>query len=392
MAKYQVLENEQITASTLLITLKLVEGSPMLFQAGQYAAINGYKGNRPMPIRCFSIVSSPIEDEILQFSMRVRGKFTHAVAKIQKGEMVHVQGPYGGFVLGANQHKNVVMMAGGIGITPFISMIRYATTKRSDTKMTLLYSVANQDDVPFLNELRDAEKDNPSFNLTVVVGEGPTDKLKGVKLASGRLDNSILEHATGPRYGDVSTVYYICGPPPFMKAMVSMLKSRGVSKNRLVTEAFSQGKNRQVGKVRDWPFSMYVLTALGLSTSLIAVMTSDLMKIIPKNITTDKNKQLKTEEKNNIRTNDLDALINELPGYNSTTPKSDAVNQALAEAAAIEAANAAITGQSYTPSSGSSSTSTSNPTTSGSSSPAAPQVTAPTPTCTTTQSGVTTCM
>lgn len=393
MPLYEVANNQKITPSTLLITLKNIEGRSFLFEPGQYAAINGFRGKRPMPIRCFSIVSSPTENELLQFSMRIRGKFTHALANLKPGERVHVQGPYGGFVLGQNQHKKIVMLAGGIGITPFISMIRYAALLQTDTPMQLLYSVASQDDVPFFEELLERQKQNKNLKVTFVVSDGPTEKLKGAKVANGRVSIETIEQNTDVVFGDVGTVFYICGPPPFMKGMVSSLKGRKVAKSRMVTEAFSQGSAHQTGKVRDWPFSMYALSALGLSAGFIAVMASDLIKIIPKNLTTDDNKQLTSSDASNARENDLDKLVNELGGFSSTNPVSDATRQALDQAAANEAANAAASGQATTKSTSSSSSSTSNASSSGTtnSSTTTTPATTPTPTCTTTQSGVTVC-
>ena len=394
MPIYEVTNNQQITPSTLLITLKSSEGHSFLFEPGQYAAINGFKGHRPMPIRCFSMVSSPTENEALQFSMRIKGKFTNALAKLKPGEKVNVQGPYGGFVLGQNQHKKIVMLAGGIGITPFISMIRYAAMLQTDTQIRLLYSVANQDDVPFFEEILAREKQNKNFSATFVVSDGPIDKLKGAKTASGRITVETIEKCAEVIYGDVSTVFYTCGPPPFMKGMIQGLKSRKVARSRIISEAFSQGSHHQTGKVRDWPYSMYALSALGLSAGFIAVMASDLIKLIPKNLTTEDNKQLTSANASSARENDLDKLVEELGGFSTGAPVSEATQAALDQAAANEAANAAATGTTYAKSSTSSSVTTSSSTsgsTSGTTTTTTAPAPAPTPTCTTTQSGVTVC-
>ncbi|MCA9325568.1 hypothetical protein KDA23_05930 [Candidatus Saccharibacteria bacterium] len=395
MSSYAVTNNQQITQSTQLVTLQHVSGKPLLFEPGQYAAIHGYRHGRPMPIRCFSIVSSPTEQDILQFSMRVKGKFTHAISGLQKGDKVHVQGPYGGFVLNTHNQKRIVMLAGGIGITPFISMIRFASITKADTDVELVYSVAKQTDMPFSDELTNWDRYNPNFKYNLVVSDGPIDKIKHNRVFQGRITPEVLEKAVGAIYGDVETQFYICGPPPFMNAMLAMLLAHGVAKSRIMTEAFSQGPNRQTGKIRDWPFSMYALGALGLSAGSMAVMVSDLGKLVPAKNSLQTAPNLQSVGQSNNRQSDLVALVNSFPASSSDAPASRAVKKALAAAkkptqsstVASSGSTSSSSSRSTTSSSSSSSSSSTGSSTSGSTTTSTP----PTPVCTTNQSGVTTC-
>lgn len=398
MSIYSVVDNRQLTPSTLLITLQHESGKALLFEPGQYAAMHGYRHGRPMPIRCFSIVSSPTEQDILQFSMRVKGKFTHSISGIKHGDKVHVQGPYGGFVLNTHTDKRVVLLAGGIGITPFISMVRFASITKAETDVELIYSVATQDDIPFAEELKNWDKYNPNFKYSIVVGNGSVDKVGHKRVFQGRITPEVLEQAVGAIYGDVETAFYICGPPPFMKGMLAMLQAHGVSKSRIMTEAFSQGPNRQTGKIRDWPFSMYALGALGLSAGSLAIMVSDLGKIIPAKDSVATAASLKDSTQTNSRQSDLASLVNGFPASSSTAPASKAVRKALAEAKKPASSSVAYSGSSSSPTSSSSTTkkptgsSSSTSSSSGSSSSGSgTSSTPPTPVCTTNQSGVTTC-
>ncbi len=394
MANYIVADNRQITPSTQLITLRLTKGKPLLFQPGQYAAINGYKQGRPMPIRCFSIVSSPTETGTLQFSMRVRGRFTHAVAELRPNTPVHVQGPYGGLVYNPVEQHRVVLLAGGIGITPFMSMMRYSTDIHAGSDIHLFYSLANQDDAPFAEEILQLSRVNTHLQPTFVVAQGETHRFPHQHVASGMLDTNVVEQYAGPVFGDVTTQFYICGPPPFMNAMLKALTARGVSRSSIMTEAFSQGPNRQTGKVRDWPFGMYALTALGLSAGSFIVMGADLANIIPPEGSVNTSKQLTSSLSNN-RQQDLDTLINSLPPADSSAKRSPKLRAAIAAAdrqSAVTSQVASGTSSSTTSNSTTSSstpTSTTTPTTTTATPTPAPPP--PPPTCTTTQSGVTTC-
>ncbi|MBW4061461.1 FAD-dependent oxidoreductase [Candidatus Saccharibacteria bacterium] len=140
--------SEQINASTLLVTLRSRDANQLIaFQPGQYAAISFFKGGRPTPARCFSIVSSPTEQEILQFSMRTRGPFTRGLSAAQIGDVVDVRGPFGCFVLDIARYTDVVLLAGRIGITPFMSVASFATSIQATKRIALLYSCTTQDDM-----------------------------------------------------------------------------------------------------------------------------------------------------------------------------------------------------------------------------------------------------
>jgi len=110
MHLYNVLRNEQITPSTQLLTLKNDSlGRPFGFQPGQYGAISFRHNQKPTAARCFSIVSSPTEQDTLQFSIRIQGHYTKAIQDLQAGDPVQVFGPFGGFVFNTTRDQNVIM-------------------------------------------------------------------------------------------------------------------------------------------------------------------------------------------------------------------------------------------------------------------------------------------
>ncbi len=390
---YKVIANQSITPSTQLITLQYVQGKRLVFRAGQYAAINGYKGSRPMPIRCFSMVTSPTETDLLQFSTRLKGRFTKALACLPVGAKVHVQGPYGGFVMNGPTEAKVVFLAGGIGITPFMSMIRLATATRAATDMRLVFSSQSQSDIPFVDELKWHKWQNPNFTPTFVVSKGPRDSLEGYNSAEGRITSAVLEAIVGITYANADTTFYICGPASFMKGMQQLLLSKGVSRSRINTEAFSQGRNHQTGLVRDWPFSMYGLTALSTVAALLAITTGDFIRTVPSLTTTKNTLPLSGSSAASQRQVDIDALINSLPASGSSGTPSPAVQTAMAAATAPASAPGPATSVATLPSGR-------VPKTPVAKSPAptptptpvpAPAPTPKPPVCTTTQSGVTTC-
>src|SRR5665213_1716250 len=128
--EYTVTSSQMSTESTLELFLhsnnKRLRRT-LSYEPGQYAAISFMHNNRPTPARCFSITSSPTEQGLLQFGIRVHGNFTKtAMQSLIPGSKVIIEGPFGNFVFNAERDRSALMLAGGIGITPFISMLRYA--------------------------------------------------------------------------------------------------------------------------------------------------------------------------------------------------------------------------------------------------------------------------
>ncbi len=375
MHKYYVGAVDQLTPSTIRLRLKLKPGSKPIkqFEPGQYAAINFKRRMRPSVARCFSIVTSPHDPTQLQFSMRARGKFTTALSHLEEGDEVDVRGPYGGFVFDPDRHSDSIFIAGGIGITPFMSMMAYATETQSPRHLQLLYGVQTQDDVPFLEELKDFTNRNPNLRVTLAVDRGETNKLAPLGVEMGRISPELIRRTLE----NGGKTVFICGPPPFMNGMVKTLMSYGVPKDRIITEAFNQGSHRQTGKVVSWPQNMYVLGALGVGMGSLAVMVSDILNNLPSNLA-DEDAATEALHAGNTRQQEIDTLVNSLT-LADNRPDSPKLATALKEAK-----DASTT-----------TTATVQPTTVTTPNPTATQPTpAPVlqPKCTTTQSGVTTCV
>jgi hypothetical protein len=278
-------------------------------------------------------------------------------------------------------HQNAVFLAGGIGITPFMSILRFATQKQSRNKITLIYSFRNQQDIPFVEELKQIQLQNPNITVVFVVNSGPVDTLNGQIVQTGRITPELLDKSSGQYYQD--TAFYICGPPPFMNGMVKTLADKQTPESNVITEAFGQGSHRQTGKIKSWPFNIYALGAVGVAFAGLIVLISDVLKTIPASSITGSTEAVDKTSPASSRQADLDKLVNELSTMPSTGTPSDAV-LAAQKAAIPKTATAAATVQQAAPKPNSStgSTTVSSP---------APTV-KPAPVCTTSPSGIRTCI
>jgi ferredoxin-NADP reductase len=356
MSKYYVIDNQKLTPSTLLLTLRVGPRSKALvFKPGQYAVISFKQNGRPTPARCFSIVNAPSSHGIIQCSIRKKGRFTNAAMGLAEGDVVNVTGPFGGFVFNERRDRNMVLIAGGIGITPFMSMIQYATNNKLTNEITLIYSCNDQNDVPFVEQLIDIEKRNPYFKIIFAISSGPTNRFANYDVVKGRITSEVISDAVNETFGDKT--FFVCGPIAFMNAMTDILYENGVSEDRVMTEAFGHGPSSKKTKTQNWPRKVYMFGAVGLALSMVTVMISDLIKSLPSSASSSPS-TVTTPSSTNSRQDDLDNLINGSGDDSGSNSNSGTTNNSTTTTPAA--------------------TTTTNSTS--------------TPKCTTTQSGTTTCV
>jgi ferredoxin-NADP reductase len=272
---YEVISCKNVSPTTAVYTLHNTDPDrPLPYQPGQYATMSFMRNGRPTPARCFSIASSPTEQHVLQFAMRIKGRYTQAVTKhVNPGDKLTIGGPFGSFIFNAERDRAAVFLAGGIGIAPFMSMIRYATRLELDNEIVLLYACRSQDDTPFAEELMYHQQKNPHFKVIYVMGEGPLDRFAGHQAINGFVTPDLLDQVIGGNYDPYS--FFMCGPPPFMTPLETALLARGVPKSRILAEAFNQTK--RVGeKGMSWPVKIYSLTAASLLLTPAIVIAADI--------------------------------------------------------------------------------------------------------------------
>jgi ferredoxin-NADP reductase len=207
------------------------------FQAGQSISLGlidppqtDTKGNR----RTFSIASAPYENEIMIATRMRDTAFKRVLATMPGGTKVQVRGPTGRFVLEPGDAHPAVLIAGGIGVTPFVSILRQAAQDALRRKVCLVYSNRRPEDAAFLPELVGLEGRNPNYRFigTMTEMEKSTMPWKGER---GFLDRAMLERALGDL---LQPTYYLAGPPAMVQSMSKLLAEAGVAQERIRTDEF----------------------------------------------------------------------------------------------------------------------------------------------------------
>lgn len=186
-------------------------------------------------IRTFSLASAPFESDLMIATRMRDTAFKRVLGKASPGLELKIEGPSGSFVLHRKAEKPAVLLAGGIGVTPFFSMIRQATHDKAAHQIYLLCSNRRPEDAPFLNALQEAARQNPNFHLiaTMTGMDKSHHKWSG---KTGFIDKEmLLEHLPAIQ----GPIYYLAGPPAMVTAMRGILASAGVDEDDIRTEEFS---------------------------------------------------------------------------------------------------------------------------------------------------------
>ncbi|MEM3365205.1 MAG: FAD-dependent oxidoreductase [Candidatus Methanomethyliaceae archaeon] len=199
------------------------------FLPGQYLLVSVPK-NGKLLTKPLSISSSPTED-FLEVTKRITGhEFSNVMAELRVGDEIFIDGPNGNFTF-KGEYPKVGMLAGGIGITPLMSMMKYCTHRRIQSNIILLYGNRSEDNIPFFEDLDRLAKDNSNLRIVHTLSRAG-DSWKGRR---GHVDSEMIkEHIQDYQ----ERVFYVSGPPGLVKDCVQHLKSLGVIDERIRTENF----------------------------------------------------------------------------------------------------------------------------------------------------------
>ena len=228
---YKVTDVIEERAGGTTLVIEPVDHRGMHFDAGQFAWIT--LGDSPFSLQQhpFSFSSSAEKPKRLQFTAKPAGDFTETWRDIEPGTGAYLEGPYGAFTQRWDSPKGSVFVAGGVGVTPIMSMLRTLADREDDREFALFYANKTWDDVIFREEIEELEQ---RLNLEVIhVLEEPPEDWDGEE---GFVDEDVLERKLQKPYGDY--FYYICGPEPMMNMVEKELVERGISLPTIMSERF----------------------------------------------------------------------------------------------------------------------------------------------------------
>jgi ferredoxin-NADP reductase len=213
-----------------------LSGQPFEYRPGQFAFCEldkldfpDERGNR----RHFTISSSPTEKGIVMFTTRIRGSgFKETLRQAPLGYELSLGTPLGNFVLPEAKIHQHVFIAGGIGVTPYRSILRYALDAKKPIHALMLYFNRSSADIVFRQELEEISRQMKTFSLVHVLSD-PEPGWKGEK---GRLNEALLRKLV-PHLGQ--QLFWISGPPPMVTAYKELIRQTGTADNSIRTDSFT---------------------------------------------------------------------------------------------------------------------------------------------------------
>lgn len=243
--KLVLTETEDVTSNVKTFRFAPTKGTEVPFDhlPGQFLTLHITPGGVPTR-RSYTIASTPTWRDRIEITVKredhgLVSRWLHDALK--PGDEVEIEAPNGTFHFTGKEAGSILLIGGGVGITPMMSAARYLTDIGWPGTMHLLLSFRTAGDYIFRGEIAALQANNPNLRVTVTMSE-PDEAWSGRK---GRIDRGLLaETLAGIAYERA----HICGPPAMMDAVKSALIELGVEGERIRTEAFGTVKRDPTAK------------------------------------------------------------------------------------------------------------------------------------------------
>lgn len=228
--------DETVDVKTFRLALPQGGGDllPFTFEPGQFLTVGVRLGGKTVK-RSYSIASSPCCRGWCELTVKhapqgiVSG---HLHERVREGDLLEVSGPYGRFTFRGTEASDVVFIAGGVGITPLMSAIRYLTDQSWPGDIFLVYACGRREDIIFREEIDYLRHRHPNLHVTLTLSREESPDWPGPR---GHITGDLLQSAVP---GIAARRVHLCGPPPMMEAVKAVLIELGVRPEQVRTEAF----------------------------------------------------------------------------------------------------------------------------------------------------------
>ncbi len=220
------------TPDTLTYRLRPVAGGEVIaYKPGQFVQLHLNPDSEAKMSRSYSVASSPTTRDFLDLTIKIQGTFPQYLKDLKPGHVFGLRGPLGHFYFDPATQPHIVLLGAGVGVTPLMGMLRYATHLKLPNRVTLLDANKTQEDTIYHDELRDVHSQNPAADIVLSYTRlAPEHPWKGER---GRIDWAMIErHVPAP----LEKHYFICGPDQMNKDLKDLLLAKGVPKDKVKLE------------------------------------------------------------------------------------------------------------------------------------------------------------
>lgn len=227
---FEVSDIKQETYDTYTLTFEPKDGEPIYRKPGQFMFLKLIRSAGASEIHPFTISASPSKTNILQATIKQSGNFTNTIDQTKPGDIGKIEAPFGRFSYMYDNPAKILFIAGGVGITPIMSMIRCLRDTEDNRPVTLLYGNKSEKDIIFGREIEEL----PDNFKTVHILSNASESWEGER---GFITAEIIEKYAGDMLDNAHI--YLCGPPVMMDKVIKALYELKVTDNRIHYERFT---------------------------------------------------------------------------------------------------------------------------------------------------------
>jgi ferredoxin-NADP reductase len=232
----RVMNSEEVAEGTMAFHFE--KPSDFAFTAGQFISvslIDPPETDAEGDTRAFSIASAPFERDLMIATRMRDTAFKRILRKLKPGELIRIRGPFGSLTLHDDMSRPAAFLTGGIGITPFRSMVLQSTQLRRAHRLFLFYSNRRAQDAAFLDDLKHCERTNLNFKCIATVTK-PAESKWQWEGEIGHVNKTMLLKFIQDLQ---EPIYYIAGPPGMVVSMQEELMAAGVPTQQIRAEQFA---------------------------------------------------------------------------------------------------------------------------------------------------------
>lgn len=236
LPKYEVAEVTMPTPDIYKINLKSGEGDIFDYQPGQYGFFRFVDSEISGEAHPFSF-SSALDhtSDTLEIMVKESGDWTSELDRVKAGDKVTIEGPYGSFYPKEEEKSDtpMVLLSGGIGVTPNLSILRHEMAHNSDRRIAFVWGLDVEDDMMYIGELEKMAEENENFTFHLIFSGEEVDGYP-----YGFVDDDFIRGEELEEYYKIAN-WHVCGPPPMLEAAKGLLAEQKVPEDQQYIEEFA---------------------------------------------------------------------------------------------------------------------------------------------------------
>ncbi|MDO5457119.1 MAG: FAD-binding oxidoreductase [Atopococcus tabaci] len=236
LPRYEVIANEMPTPDVHALQLKATKSDVMNYQPGQFGFFRFIDSDLPNEAHPFSFSSAlDHESDIIEIMVKESGDWTSSLDIVKEGDQVTIEGPYGNFYPKEKENSDtpMILLSGGIGFTPSLSVLRHEMANNSDRRIAFLWGLHGEEDMIYTEELKRMADENKNFTFHLIFSG---EEIEGYP--HGHVDDTFIREEGLEEFYKTAS-WHVCGPPPMLEASKSLLAEQKVSKDQQYIEEFA---------------------------------------------------------------------------------------------------------------------------------------------------------